>query len=333
MQFRVLGSPEIYDDVRRRSVPLNSPKQRVLLGVLLVRIDSVVPTEALINELWGCNAPDKAINALQAHVSRLRQQLIEVEPPRANTPRLIARGSGYLLQARPEELDSVQFRLQVARARRQLATDPEAAATLLRRALGLWRGPALDGGSHGPLCAGVAARLEEERLLALETLCDASIGAGRHRQVIGRLEELVAAHPLRERFRDQLALARRQGGAPTVRRLRAPETDRGAEAVRGSSVRQIYEAGHVYDAGHAYEAGRTYEAGQGRGGARAAERAAGEGVEDHAHPREEGSALELVRLRRRVDQLSAEQRSMRAEMDRLTALVERGGSARHRDSA
>ncbi|MEU0102476.1 BTAD domain-containing putative transcriptional regulator [Streptomyces sp. NPDC006267] len=315
MQFRVLGAPEIYDDVRRRSIPLNSPKQRVLLGVLLVRMDSVVPTDTLINELWGHNAPDKAVNALQAHVSRLRQQLIEAEPPRANTPRLIARGAGYLLQARPEELDSVQFRLQTARARRQLAKDPEAAAALLRRALGLWRGAALDGGSHGPLCAGVAARLEEERLAALEDLCDASIRLGRHRQVIGRLEELVSAHPLRERFRDQLALARRQGGASTVRRLRAPEGDRGTGSAHGSAVRQIHEAGH------------------GRGGPWALEHPADDGVGDHVHPREEGDDLELVRLRRRVDQMTAEQRSMRAELDRLTALVERGGSAQRRDSA
>ncbi|MEU6057339.1 BTAD domain-containing putative transcriptional regulator [Streptomyces sp. NPDC047097] len=321
MQFRVLGTPEIYDDVRRRSFPLNSPKQRVLLGVLLVRVDSVVPTGALINELWGRNAPDKAINALQAHVSRLRQQLIEVEPPRANTPRLIARGSGYLLQARPDELDSVRFRLQTARARRQLTTDPDAAAALLRRALGLWRGPALDGGSHGPLCAGVAARLEEERLLALEDLCDASIRAGRHRQVVGRLEELVAAHPLRERFRDLLALALqrggRAGGVPAVRRLRAPEAERGTAAVvAASAVRQLHEAG------------------PGRGGLWTADHPAVPGAEeDHAHPREEGDDLELVRLRRRVEQLSAEQHAMRAELERLTALVERGGAAQRRDSA
>ncbi|WP_371624208.1 AfsR/SARP family transcriptional regulator [Streptomyces sp. NBC_01116] len=312
MQFRVLGAPEIYDDVRRRSIPLNSPKQRVLLGVLLVRLDSVVPTDTLINELWGRNAPDKAINALQAHVSRLRQQLIEAEPPRANTPRLIARGSGYLLQAGPEELDSVQFRLRTARARRQLATDPEAAAALLRRALGLWRGPALDGASHGPLCAGVAARLEEERLSAVEDLCEASLRLGRHRQVIGRLEELVSVHPQRERFREQLALALQRSGASTVRRLRAPEDDRGGH---GSAVRQIHEAGH------------------GRGGLWALEHDGEEGVGDQAHPHEEGDDLEVVRLRRRVDQLSSEQRSMRAELDRLTALVERGGTAQRRDSA
>lgn len=324
MQFRVLGPPEIYDDVRQRSVQLNSPKQRVLLGVLLVRLGSAVPTEALINELWGRNAPDKAINALQAHVSRLRQQLIEVEPARANTPRLVARGSGYLLQARPDELDSVQFRLQAARAQRQLETDPHAAAALLRKALRLWRGPALDGGSHGPLCAGVAARLEEERLLALEDLCDASIRIGHHRQVVGQLEELVVAHPLRERFRDQLVLSLqrcgRQGEAravrDAVRRRRAPETAAGPVAVRGLSVRQIHEAGHRR---HGHVAG---------------EHPVGEdSVADTEHYREGGgSDLELLRLRRRVDQLTSEQHSLRSELDRLMEMVE-GGSGQRRDSA
>ena len=103
----------------------------MLLGALLMRAQAPVPTDELIFELWGNNAPDKAGNALQAHVSRLRQQLIEVEPSRASCPRLVARGQGYLLQARPEEFDSVQFRLQVARAGRQLEADPRTASVLL----------------------------------------------------------------------------------------------------------------------------------------------------------------------------------------------------------
>ncbi|MFI1399326.1 BTAD domain-containing putative transcriptional regulator [Streptomyces sp. NPDC020681] len=318
MQFRVLGPPEIYDEVRQRSVQLTSPKQRVLLGVLLVRMGSPVPTEALINELWGRNAPDKAINALQAHVSRLRQQLIEVEPSRANTPRLVARGSGYLLQARPDELDSVQFRLQVARAQRQLESDPQAATLLLRKALKLWRGPALDGGSHGPLCSGVAARLEEERLLALEDLCDASLRLGQHRQVVGQLEELVAAHPLRERFRDQLVLSLqrcgRQGEARAVRdtsrRRRAGEPGPGSAPVRSAHVRQIHD-------------GQRWHT---------------QGVAQHTVAEEFGDTsgagdLELLRLRRRVDQLTSEQNTLRSEVERLVALVEEGASGQRRDSA
>lgn len=325
MHFRVLGPPGIYDDVRQRSVRLTSPKQRVLLGALLVRLGTPVPTEELIRELWGSNAPDKAGNALQAHVSRLRQQLIEVEPSRANTPRLVVRGAGYVLQARPDELDSVRFRLQVTRAGRLLESDPHAATLLLRKALGLWAGSALEGGTHGPLCSAAAARLEEERLLALEDLCDAQLRLGRHRQVVRRLEELVAAHPLRTRFRDQLAVALRRCGRhsearavdETVWRPRAAEP--GAPA-RTDNVRVLRDPAGTRPAAPEHAAPEHVAADH-------------RNHRDHSdHPDHPGDAdlvdrpgthgHELVRLRVRVEELTSQQHALRAELERLTALME-----------
>lgn len=350
MQFRVLGRPEIYDEVGQRRVQLTSPKQRVLLGALLVHMGSPVPTEGLINELWGHNPPEKASNALQAHVSRLRQQLIEVEPSRANTPRLVARGSGYLLQARPEEVDSVQFRLQVARAQRQLPSDPHTACGLLRKALKLWRGPALDGGSHGPLCAGAAARLEEERLLALEDLCDASIRLGQHRQVVGQLEKLVAAHPLRERFRDQLVLSLQRCGRQSearavcdkVRRRRTGEPVAVGVSGRPAPVRMIHEAANGWPGQGAVEHplgqahGKRLLSERDRDGAldRAADRTADRHRETGRDAiRDGGSDHELLRLRLRVDQLTWEQHTLRSKLERLLALVEETGAGRDRDFA
>lgn len=178
MQFRVLGVPEVHDDVADRWVPLTSPKQRQLLGALLVRPGVPVPAARLIDELWRGCAPGKAVNALQAHASRLRQLLIEAEPSRANMPRLVARDTGYVLEARPEELDSARFRLGVAKAGTLLAGDPLGACALLEEALGLWRGPAMAGSTSGPLCAGAAAELEEERLAALELLYETRARAG-----------------------------------------------------------------------------------------------------------------------------------------------------------
>ncbi|MET9145571.1 BTAD domain-containing putative transcriptional regulator [Streptomyces sp. NPDC004042] len=328
MQFRVLGPPGIYDDVRRASVQLTSPKQRALLGALLVRLGTPVPTEELIRELWGNNAPDKAGNALQAHVSRLRQQLIEAEPSRANTPRLVVRGPGYVLQARPEELDSVQFRLQVTRAKRLLAADPRAAALLLRKALGLWRGPALDGGSHGPLCAAAAARLEEERLTALEDLCDASLRIGRHEEVVRRLEELVVAHPTRARFRDQLALALqrcgRQGEARAVRRGAAHQAE-DRTPVRTGNVRVLREPGSLR---------ATEPAPAGTGTAVATmEPAPGWPAEGDLVDGPGTQGHELHRLRVRVEELTSQQHALRSELQRLTALLEERVPARRRDSA
>ncbi|MEU1037787.1 AfsR/SARP family transcriptional regulator [Streptomyces sp. NPDC005907] len=287
MEFRILGPPEIYDEVRQRRVRLTSPKQRLLLGALLVRQGTPVATRDLIGELWGHHAPDKAANALQAHVSRLRQQLIDMEPPRASTPRLVARGSGYLLLARPEELDSVQFRSRAERGRRYLDSDPGTACRLLREALSLWRGPALAGSAHGPVCAGLAVRLEEERQQALEDFYDAALRDGRHRRMIGELQELVAAHPARERFRDLLVLAlQRSGRRNEARALTEARRGRGPAPVRPAPV--------------------TAEQGVDPKGAGAA-------AQSH----------ELLRLRRQVDRLTSEQDSLRSELARLVSLVER----------
>ncbi|MFG3250089.1 BTAD domain-containing putative transcriptional regulator [Streptomyces sp. NPDC048187] len=182
MRFRVLGVPEVHDDVADRRVPLTSPKQRQLLGALLVRPGVPVPMERLIEELWSGGAPGKAVNALQAHVSRLRQLLIEAEPSRANAPRLVARDTGYVLEARPEELDSARFLRDTARARALVDGDPRTACALLTEALGLWRGPAMAGSTSGPLCAGAAAELEEVRRSVQKLLYDIQSRLGlRHR--------------------------------------------------------------------------------------------------------------------------------------------------------
>ncbi|MGW0120786.1 AfsR/SARP family transcriptional regulator [Streptomyces sp. NPDC003327] len=310
MEFRVLGPPEICDGDRQRRVRLTSPKQRLLLGALLVRGGTPVATEDLITELWGDHAPDKAANALQAHVSRLRQQLIDLEPPRASSPRLVARGAGYLLQVRPEEIDSVQFRLRAERGRRRLDAEPRVACRLLREALRLWRGPALAGGTHGPICAAVAARLEEERRLVLEDLYDASLRDGRHRQVIGELQELVVAHPSRERFRELLVLALRRSGRQN-------------------------EARALSDAGHRRAPGPTLPAPTVAGVPAAVPAARTPPVPPAEQPYAETGGVdgaaqtrELLRLRRQVDRLTTEQDTLRTELARLVSLVERSPAPR-----
>ena len=73
--------------------------------------------------------------------------------------------------------------------------------------MALWRGPALAGCVLGDICAAEAAVLDESRLSALELLYDASLRAGRHREVVGELARATAAHPLRERFYEQLIVA------------------------------------------------------------------------------------------------------------------------------
>ena len=69
MQFRILGSLEVADG--DAAISLDAPKQRALLGVLLLYPNEVVSTERLIDELWG-ERPPAAVKVVQTYVSQLR---------------------------------------------------------------------------------------------------------------------------------------------------------------------------------------------------------------------------------------------------------------------
>jgi predicted ATPase len=89
---------------------------------------------------------------------------------------------------------------------------PDQAALLLRQALSLWRGEALADVAYEEFAAGEIARLTEERHAVLEDRLEADLALGRHAEVVGELEEAVAAQPLRERSRAQLMLALYRSG-------------------------------------------------------------------------------------------------------------------------
>ncbi|MCT2582807.1 AfsR/SARP family transcriptional regulator [Actinophytocola gossypii] len=203
MRLLLLGPLELLD-VRGARVELAGRLQRTLLATLAVRAGQVVSAERLIAELWGGQPPANAANALQAHIARLRRV---VEAACGEPDRIVTRPPGYLLGLRAGETDAGEFVERAGAARAIAAADPARAIPPLRGALGLWRGPALEGCATGDVCAGEAAVLGEHRLTTLETLYDACLRAGRHAEVVGELEETTAAHPLRERFYDQLMVA------------------------------------------------------------------------------------------------------------------------------
>jgi DNA-binding SARP family transcriptional activator len=179
-----------------RSLDLGGVKQRSLLALLLLHANQVVSTDRLIDELWGAAPPATAAKSIQVMVSKLRRILGE--------HRLVTQPPGYLLRLDLAELDLARFERLVAEARRAA---PESAAQKLRQALALWRGPALADLAYERFAQAEVARLEELRLAALDQRIDADLAAGRHAELVGELEALVAEHPLRERLRCQLMLA------------------------------------------------------------------------------------------------------------------------------
>jgi DNA-binding SARP family transcriptional activator/uncharacterized protein HemY len=211
MEFRILGPVEVWDGSKR--LALAGSKPRALLAVLLLHANQVVSTDQLVDELWGEAPPPTARNLVQGYVSRLRQALHRSRHGSATLPMLVTRPSGYLLHVEPGELDLDCFEGLTADARRATADgDLERAAARWHAALALWRGPPLAGAASKALQRTAVPRLEEARLVALEERLEVDLRLGRHAELVGELEALVAAHPDRERLRRQLMLALYRSG-------------------------------------------------------------------------------------------------------------------------
>ena len=97
-------------------VALGGSKQRAVLAYLVLRANTLVPAERLIDDVWGDEPPAAARNVLQTYVSRLRKAL--------GAERLERRPGGYVLHAEPSEIDARRFEALVEDARRTAASDP-----------------------------------------------------------------------------------------------------------------------------------------------------------------------------------------------------------------
>jgi predicted ATPase/DNA-binding SARP family transcriptional activator len=208
MEFRILGSLEVVD--AGHVVPVSGSRQCALLALLLLHANEVVPADRLVEELWEGKPPQGARTTLRSHVARLRKALGSVG---AAQPALLARANGYMLQLDPDQIDAARFERLVAVGRQAFAqNDVAAAATAFRRALALWRGPPLADFDSPAWGQNEIARLEELRLTAIEDRVEADLILGRHSELVGELETLVAEHPLRERLWGQLILALYRSG-------------------------------------------------------------------------------------------------------------------------
>jgi predicted ATPase/DNA-binding SARP family transcriptional activator len=198
MEFRVLGPFEVLND--GAVVPVSAAKQRALLMLLLLRAGTTVSGRRLIEDLWE-HPPVSARKVLQTYVSKLRQVLPD--------GMLLTRPTGYTLLVGPDDLDAARFQRLLVASERAVVQDE---AQLLRQALDLWRGSALEDFADEPYAQPEIARLEELRNRALVRRCELDLQAGRHLAVLGELEALVQGHPTDEKLRGQLMLALYRSG-------------------------------------------------------------------------------------------------------------------------
>jgi DNA-binding SARP family transcriptional activator len=194
-------------------VPLGSLTQRSILAHLLVRTNQVVATSQLVESVWRGHPPTSARKIVQNTVSRLRRLLADAHHPDQPEVLLLTRSPGYQLITPSSTLDVCRFQELTVEGREALAAgEPDRAASTWRRAVSLWRGPAMADLTGAGLAWPELDALHNWRLDLLEDLFDVELSGGRHELVLTELQATAQANPGRERLRGLLALALRRCG-------------------------------------------------------------------------------------------------------------------------
>ena len=216
--FQLLGPVEASYDGGVLS--LGGARARAVLAALLCYPNIPVDPDRLIRLVWG--EGEVARDSLYHYIAGLRAAL----RPVSDQVYLKGLRPNYQISVdKPEQVIDwhafVALVGQAGEARR--AGDPAVAMTLLREAVGLWRGRALDG--VGDALAELRAAMTARRLSAAEDLAELELAHGEPGRVPDLLVELCQQHPDRERaaallIRGLGAVGRREEAIAVYRRTR-----------------------------------------------------------------------------------------------------------------
>ena len=185
--IRVLGPVDLMTADGVKSFGGRLPQ--MLIATLAIAAGRIVSSDHLIEVMWGDEAPTSAVNTLQSYVSRLRHLL--------GYEAIDLADHGYLLNAGVDQVDAIRFE-QLIRAATADDCSPQVARSLCHDALQLWRGvPFGELADIDPFRL-EAMRLDELRMLAMETQLEAELEMDHPELVIGTLEAAVQESPYRE---------------------------------------------------------------------------------------------------------------------------------------
>ncbi|MGW1258622.1 AfsR/SARP family transcriptional regulator [Streptomyces sp. NPDC002513] len=203
VRFRLFGSVEAQDG--GVEVDLGHPKQRAVLGVLLVEANRLVSTDQLLDRVWGEHCPKRGRETVYNYLSRLRKALRAVD----GEVRLDRRSGGYLLAVDEQTVDVHRFRHLLTQAR--TVRDDQQALELLEQALQLWRSEPLSG-LETPWATSLRIALENERLAAELSHADVALRCGQHTELLPSLSARATQYPLDECVAGQMMLALYRSG-------------------------------------------------------------------------------------------------------------------------
>jgi len=193
-ELRLLGPVQMW--VAGQPVDLGPPKRRAVLAALAVEANQPVSAPVLVERVWDQAPPRAAREVLYTHISALRRTLRQTATENVDSPALLRRDGGYVLEVDPGQVDAHRLRSLVERAC-QPGTPAARQARLLRQALDLWRGPAL-----ADLSTAWSGRVrdawQQQRLTAARHWAEAELQLGRPCAVVDELLALTPEHPLVE---------------------------------------------------------------------------------------------------------------------------------------
>ncbi|WP_370368229.1 BTAD domain-containing putative transcriptional regulator [Catenulispora sp. GP43] len=185
MEFHLLGPVEAWADGRETA--LRSTKARCVLAVLLRTPGALVPTDTLVDRVWGDRLPGSSVR--YKYIGWLRSALAP------HGVELISRNGGYVLDVDPAHVDLHRFRRALRSASGALRECTfEEAIRLIEQGLAEWRGPAVAGlpGSWFELFRG---QLERERRDARVFLARCLLDLDRPAAAVARLTEWEGDYP------------------------------------------------------------------------------------------------------------------------------------------
>ncbi len=217
---RLLGLGHLDLRQGRASLSLGPHKQRALLALLALYDGQVVPTDRIIDGIWGDDPPPTASTAVQVYISGLRK-LLRATPGLAD---LRTHAPGYRLVIEPGAFDVPRFEALVGSSRAAEQTDPLAALDGYEQALALWRGTPL-ADCPEPFAIAPRQRLEEFHRLARTRRLHMRLATGQAHLVVPEAEAALDVEPFDEDLWGLLAralyvLGRQADALSTFRRAR-----------------------------------------------------------------------------------------------------------------
>lgn len=191
--FGILGKTALLIDGGLRD-EWGRPKERAVLGALLLHAGRWVSVDTLIQWAWPeeTTLPRNRAPTFHHYATRIRKFLLRLPSP----PTLYSENGGYRLDVDKSLIDYYQFSGLLVEARAHARRRaPQQTVELVRQALGLWRGRPLEDLAGEPAQVWRMRVIQDEWLAANATLLTALIDLGEFDEVLSRLGDLQTDHP------------------------------------------------------------------------------------------------------------------------------------------